>query len=54
MVARRRANLDIELVLHATLGVEMCADEVIVIDNNLDMLQIDMPSVDVPSLNYQD
>ena len=53
VAARRRAGLDIESVPRQSRGVEVRADDVIVIDDDGDEIQVDVPAPEAPPLSIK-
>ena len=50
VAARRCAGLDVESVPRQSRGVEVRADDVIVIDDDGDEIQVDIPAPEAPPL----
>ena len=53
VAARRRVRPDVELVLRQSRGVEVRADNVIVIDDDGDEVQVDVPAPETPPLSIK-
>ena len=53
VAARRRAGLDVELEPRQSRGVEVRADDVIVIDNDGDEVQVEVPAPETPPLSIK-
>ena len=51
--ARRRAGLDVESEPCQSQGVELCADDVIVIDDDGNEVQVEVPPPEAPSLSIK-
>ena len=53
VAARRRAGLDVEPEPHQSRGVEVRADNVIVIGDDGDGVQVEVPAPEVPPLSIK-
>ena len=53
VAACRRAGLDVELEPHQSREVEVRADDVIVIDDDGDEVQVDVPAPEAPPLSIK-
>ena len=53
VAARRRAGLDVESAPSQSRGVEVCADDVIVIDDDGDEVEVDIPAPEASPLSIK-
>ena len=53
VAVRRRAGLDVEAVPRQSRGVEVRADDVIVVDDEGDEVQVEIPASEAPSLSIK-